>query len=155
MEDLLRQLGGILLGALPTAILVVLLYFFMRWSFFGPLERVLAEREALTAGARKAADEFRAEVEARARQYEESLRQARAEVYREQEALRRQALDERARILRSTREQAHEMIREAKLQLLGDVEAAKRQLETESQRLADEIVRTLLAPATRSPGDRT
>lgn len=154
MEELLGQLGEMLLGAAPTTVIVLLLYFFLRWSFFRPLERALAERESLTSGARKAAEQLLADAEARARQYEESLRQARAEIYREQETLRRQALDERTRILRATREQAGQMIREAKTQLLRDVEAAKRDLERESQRLADEITRTLLAPAHRAPGGR-
>lgn len=155
MEKLLPQLGEILLGAVPTAIIVVLLYFFLRWSFFRPLERVLAERETLTTNTRKAAEQLLADVEARMRQHEDSLRHARGEIYREQEATRRQALEERARILRATREQANQMIREAKTQLLRDIEAAKRDLERESERLADEIVRTLLAPAGRARGGRT
>ena len=50
MEKLLPQLGEMLLGALPTVLIVFALYFFLRWSFFTPLERVLAERERLTAG---------------------------------------------------------------------------------------------------------
>ncbi len=143
-----------LLGALPTALIVLALYFFLRWSFFGPLERILAERERLTTGARLSAEQLLAEVETRSRQYEDSLRQARAELYREQEALRRQALEERARLLRSTRERAHQMVREAKLDLLRDIEAAKRDVEAESQRLADEIARRLLARASPASGGR-
>ena len=141
-----------LLGALPTVLIVFALYFFLRWSFFTPLERVLAERERLTTGTRLTAEQLLAEAETRSRHYEDSLRQARAELYREQETLRRQALEERARLLRSTREQANQMIRAAKLELLRDIEATKRELEGESQRLADEIVRTLLAPGRDAAG---
>lgn len=155
MEELLGKLGEILLGALPTAILVLLLYFFLRWSFFRPLERVLAERETLTTGTRAAAEQLLAEAETKMREYEERLRLARAELYREQETLRRQALEDRARILRATREQASQMIREAKTQLLRDMEANKRELEGESQRLAEEIARTLLAPVERTSGGRS
>ncbi|MFQ5816806.1 MAG: ATP synthase F0 subunit B [Terriglobia bacterium] len=155
MEKLLSQLGEIFLGAVPTALVVLFLYFFLRWSFFRPLERVLAEREALTTGTRKATEHLLAEVEAKTRQYEGTLRQARAEIYREQEALRRQALEDRTRILRATREQANQMIRGAKTQLLAEVEAARRDLDRESQRLAEEIAHTLLAPAGRAPRGRT
>jgi F-type H+-transporting ATPase subunit b len=154
VEELLPKLAELFLGALPTALLVLLLYFFLRWSFFRPLERVLAERERLTLGTRQAAEQQLAAVEARAREYEDKLRQARAEVYREQEALRRQALEERARLLRAAREQAQQMIHQAKAQLLRDVEAARRDLQQEGERLADEITRRLLAPAARSAGGR-
>ncbi|MFQ5927942.1 MAG: ATP synthase F0 subunit B [Terriglobia bacterium] len=151
MEKLLSQLGELFLGAVPTALLVLFLYFFLRWSFFRPLERVLAEREALTSGTRKATEQLLADVEARTQQYEDNLRQARAAIYREQETLRRQALEDRARILRAAREQANQVIRDAKTQLLADVEAARRDLDRESQRLAGEIARTLLAPASHGP----
>ncbi|MBI4461707.1 MAG: ATP synthase F0 subunit B [Acidobacteria bacterium] len=154
MEALLSKLGEMVVGALPTVVLVFLLYFFLRWGFFRPLERVLAEREALTTGARQAAEQLLVEAEAKTREYEERLRHARAEIYREQESLRRQALEGRMRILRATREQANQMIREAKTQLLRDVEAARGDLERESQRLAEEIARTMLVPAGGARGGR-
>ena len=43
MEETLRQLGGILLRAVPTFILVVLLHFYLKFIFFKPLQRVLRE----------------------------------------------------------------------------------------------------------------
>lgn len=154
VEQLLSQLGEMLVGTVPTVLIVLFLFFFLRGSFFRPLERVLAEREALTTGARKTAEQLLADVEARTRQYEESLRQARSEIYREQGTLRRQALEERARILRNTREQAKQMTREAKTQLLRDVETVRRDLERASQLLADEIARALLAPTQPARGGR-
>jgi F-type H+-transporting ATPase subunit b len=145
--DILRQLQGLLWGALPTTIIVLLFFFFLRWAFWRPLERVLAERRAATEGAQKEAGELVAQANEKLRQYEESLRQARAEIYRQQEAARRLALEERARILRDTREKAGEMLRQAKLEIAGDVAAAKKDLDAESRRLAEEITRTLLEPA--------
>src|SRR3989338_2376867 len=97
--DILHQLQGLLWGALPTTLIVLLFFFFLRWAFWKPLERVLAERQAATEGARKEAGERLGKASEKLRQYEESLRQARAEIYRQQEAARHQALDERARIL--------------------------------------------------------
>ena len=38
MEETLHALGGILLRAIPTFLLVILLHFFLKYSFFGPLE---------------------------------------------------------------------------------------------------------------------
>ena len=150
--DILRQLQGLLWGALPTTLIVLLFFFFLRWAFWKPLERVLAERQAATEGARKEAGELLGQANEKLRQYEESLRQARAEIYRQQEGARRQALDERARILRDTREKAGVMLRQAKLEIAGDVAQAKKDLEGESRRLAEEITRTLLEPARPAGG---
>ncbi len=144
--DILRQLQGLLWGALPTTLIVLLFFFFLRWAFWKPLERVLAERQAATEGARQEAGQLLAQANEKLRQYEESLRHARAEIYRQQEATRRLALDERSRILRETREKAGQMVREAKLEIAGDVAQAKKDLDAETRRLAEEITRTLLEP---------
>lgn len=143
MLDLLLPL---FLGALPTVLLVFFLFFFLRRVFWRPFERVLAERQAATEGARREAEAILATADEKLRQYEEALRHARAEVYREQEAKRRQAVEERSRILGQARQQANEQLRQAKLEIVGDVEQAKKELQAESQRLAEEIARTLLSP---------
>lgn len=150
MEQLLHRLEAIILGALPTAIIVFIFYLLLRWSFFRPLERVLSERERAIEGTRQAAAQLLAEAEAKTQQYESAIRQARVEIYQQRELARRQALDERMRILRETRERANQMIREAKMALLRDVEQAKKELEKESARLANDIARLLLAPAAAS-----
>ncbi|MEE9236103.1 MAG: ATP synthase F0 subunit B [Candidatus Acidoferrales bacterium] len=147
MERIAQQLLDLLWGALPTAVIVFLFFFFLRWAFWRPLERVLAQRQAATEGARREADQLLSQVDEKLRQYEEALRQARGEVYHQQEAARQQALDERNRILRETREKANQMIRQAKLEIIDDVAQARKELEAESRRLADEITRTLLQPA--------
>jgi F0F1-type ATP synthase membrane subunit b/b' len=147
MEKIIEQLLGLLWGALPTAVIVGLLYFFLRWSFWKPLERVLAEREAATAGARKAAEETLAQANEKLHLYEESLRRARAEIHREQEAVRHRALEERHQVLRETREQANKRLRQAQAELAAEIDQAKKKLEAESQLLADEITRSLLSPA--------
>lgn len=144
MLDLLLPL---FLGALPTVLLVFFMFFFLRRVFWQPFERVLAERQAATEGARREAEAILATANEKLRQYEEALRHARAEIYREQEAKRRQALEERGRIVGQTRQEANEQLRQAKLEIAGDVALAKKDLETESLRLAEEITRTLLSPA--------
>ncbi|MCI0404234.1 MAG: ATP synthase F0 subunit B [Acidobacteria bacterium] len=149
--DLGQQLLDLLIGALPTVIIVFFLFFFLRWAFWNPLERALAERRAATEGARQQADQAIARANEKLRQYEEALRQARAEVYRQQEAGRQQAVEERNRIVREARERANQSIRQAKLEIAADVDRAKKTLEAESERLAEEIAQSLLAP---QPGDR-
>ena len=57
--EVLRQLGDLFVQAIPTAIIVFLFYLFLRWAFFTPIERVMAEREARTEGARAEAEAAR------------------------------------------------------------------------------------------------
>ena len=104
--EIVHQLGKLFLGALPTSIVVLLFYFFMRWAFFTPIQKAMAERAARIEGARVEA----AAVEAAAKQeldsYNEALRKARAEIYAEQEAARQVALDGRAKLLKAMRSRA-------------------------------------------------
>jgi F0F1-type ATP synthase membrane subunit b/b' len=157
MDQILQQLLDLLLplfwGALPTVLIVFLLFFFLRWAFWRPFERVLAERQAATEGARKDAETILNTASEKLHQYEEALRHARAEIYREQEAARSAAQEERSRTLRETRQQAAESLRQAKLVVNREVDEAKKELEAESQRLAEQIARTLLAPADASGPD--
>src|ERR1700752_4519976 len=106
--EILRQLGELFLQALPTVFLVFLFYLFLRWSFFGPLERVLDERRARTEGARREAEQARAAVLERAQTYQAALRKAQGEIYAEQEAARRSLLDERVAQIREARAAANE-----------------------------------------------
>ncbi len=54
--EVLRQLGDLFVQAIPTAIIVFLFYLFLQWAFFKPIERVMAERQARTEGARAEAE---------------------------------------------------------------------------------------------------
>ncbi len=55
MEATLAALGGILLKAIPTLLIVLLLHFYLKATFFKPLEKVLHERYNATEGSRKMA----------------------------------------------------------------------------------------------------
>ena len=51
MDETLRQLGELLLGSVPTIIMMVLVYAIYSVLVHKPLTRVLAERRAKTEGA--------------------------------------------------------------------------------------------------------
>ena len=93
--EILNQLGELFLAAVPTVIIVFFFYLFMRWSFFGPIARVLEERHKRAEGARQEAEASRAAVQEKLRVYNEALRKARGEIFAEQERLRSGVLDER------------------------------------------------------------
>ncbi|MGO9591616.1 MAG: hypothetical protein ACLP3K_16425 [Candidatus Acidiferrales bacterium] len=142
--EILHQLGELFLEAVPTVVIVLLFYVFMRWAFFGPIQKAMAERAARIEGARAEA----ASVEAAAKQeldtYHEALRKARAEIYAEQEAARQAALDERAKLLKVMRSRSQEDVAAAKKRIAADVAAARAEIERQAPALANQIARTIL-----------
>jgi F0F1-type ATP synthase membrane subunit b/b' len=152
--EILNQLGALFLAAVPTVILVFLFYFFLRWSFFTPMGRVLAERRKRAEGSRLEAEVSRAAVQEKLRAYGESLKKARAEIFAEQEAARRRALEERQAAINAARAAAQNELQAAKKSLAAEVEAARAQLEQSSAALASEIAEAVLAgspPGSRGP----
>ena len=143
--EILNQLGALFLAAVPTVIFVFLFYLFLRWSFFTPIERVLAERHKRADGARQEAESSRAAVQEKLRAYKEALRKARGEIFAEQESFRRLVLDERQNAVHAARLAAQQELEAAKKSLAADVEAARAQLEQSSVVLAGEIAEAILA----------
>ena len=144
MDETLRQLGGILLRAIPTFILVVLLHFYLKFVFFKPLQKLLRERYDASEGARLLAEQSLAEAEKKAAAYEAALRTARNETYKEMEQLRRQLQDDRAASVREARARAEAAVAEAKAALHAETEAMKKSLDADSEALANRIADKIL-----------
>ena len=145
MEQTLQALSGILVKAIPTVVLVLLLHFYLTAMLFGPLEKILKQREELTEGARKAASASLAEAERKTAEYEAKLRDARAEVYREQEETRRKWLDRQATQVAEARAAMEVSVREAKAQIATEAATARTTLLSTSSALADEIATAVLS----------
>jgi F-type H+-transporting ATPase subunit b len=144
MEATLHALGEIVLKGLPTFFLLILLHFYLKRTFFAPLEKVLAERYEATTGARKQAESAIAKAEAKAKEYEEAIRAARSEVYKENEVLRKQWRDQQATMLAETRAKSDAAIAAAKADLANEVQAARQGLQAETERIADDITAAIL-----------
>src|SRR5947209_5640447 len=117
MEQTIQALAGILLKAIPTIVIVLLLHFYLKRMLFKPLEKVLKQRDEATGGARKAAEASLARAEQKAAEYETAIREARGEVYREQEQARAAIVAEQDARLREARQRMDAMIRDAKTQI--------------------------------------
>src|ERR1700758_2329529 len=111
MDETLRQLGGLLLGSLPTILFMVLVYSSYTLIVHRPLVRVLAERRSKTEGAIEKARADIASAEARTAEYEQHLREARLAVFKAQEARRQQALQARAEAVARARARAQEHVK--------------------------------------------
>src|SRR3974390_547776 len=144
MSDLIHQLGDLLLGAVPVIVVVLIFYLVLRSLFFKPILQVMAERQARTIGAQKAAEAAQAAAAERVKQYEEALRQAKAKVYLEQEADRKKLLDERTAFLKEARSKSSAEVTQAKERVSGELQSAKKDIEATALQLAMEIARRVL-----------
>lgn len=145
MEQTLQALGEIMQKAVPTVLLLILLHFYLKGMLFGPLNKILKQRAELNEGARKAANDSLASAERKAAEYDEKLRDARAEVYRQQEETRRGWLSDQAAQAAATKEQLAATVRQAREQIAADTTTARQSLAETSSSLADEITATVLA----------
>ncbi len=151
MDPLLKQVGELLLGAVPTVVLLLSLYWLYTSLVGKPLKRVLEQRRERTEGAVLKARADIAAAEAKTQDYEQRLRDARLAIFKTQEARRQTAQKARAAAVAQARERAQQQIHEARAAIEQDMAVARESLQGESERLASEIIRTILKPATTKP----
>ena len=144
MDATLHDLGGILLKAIPTLILLLIVNLYLKRMFFGPMRDVLAKRQEATEGAQKSAEMLLAKASEKAEAIEVSLRKAREEIYHGQEETRRQWIGEQTAKIEEARRSSRDLIHQAKQQLDAETAAAKRDLNATTAALADQIAQSLL-----------
>ena len=147
MDQTLAQLGELLLGSVPTVILLAILYALYSAIVHRPLRRVLEERRSKTEGAIEQSKADISAAEGRTSEYEQKLREARAQLFRAQEARRQKAVEARAAAVGQARSRAQAQVQAAKGGIEQDRAAAEKGLQSEAAALAQEIVRRVLQPA--------
>ena len=148
MEQTLRQLGELLLGSVPTVILLTLLYVLYTLLVHRPLTAVLAERRSRTEGAMEKARADIAAAAARTAEYEQRLREARQNVFKNQEARLQQATQARNQLVNQARTRGQEQVKQARTAMEEDKQQAMSKLQSDGARLAADIVRAVLRPMT-------
>jgi F-type H+-transporting ATPase subunit b len=151
MDQTLKQVGELLLGAIPTVVILLLLYTAYALLVHRPLRRILAQRRSLTEGAIIKARAEVAAAEARTQEYEDKLREAKAQIFSALESRRKAAQEARDQAVAQARETAHQQIREAQAAIEQEVAAARAGLQSEGERLANQIIEVILRPAGAAP----
>src|SRR6201987_6143924 len=136
MDTTLKQVGQLLLDAIPTVVLLLLLYAIYQNLVRKPLLRVLQERRDRTEGAVQKARANVAAAETRTQEYEQKLRDARITIFKTQESRHQQPQQVRAHALEEARGSAQEQVRQARAAVEQEVAQAKTGLQGEAQRLA-------------------
>jgi F-type H+-transporting ATPase subunit b len=144
MDAMLHALGGILLRAVPTFLLVVLLHFYLKSIFFKPLEKVLHSRYEATEGARKLAEQSLEQAAAKTAKYEAALQAAKAELYRGQESLHKTLQEREGAAIAAARKSAEAGVKQARELLAADVDETKKTLAGDSDALAGQIADSIL-----------
>ena len=151
MEQTLKQLGDLLLGAIPTVLLLLTLYGLYHVILHKPLEAVLAERRKRTQGAVEKARADIAQAAARAAEYEQRLRDARLAIFHALDQRRKQALEARAAAVAQARERAQQLVAQSKTEIEAECAAARDTLAADADRIANQIIGTLLQTVGAGP----
>jgi F-type H+-transporting ATPase subunit b len=148
MEDILVQVGALLVGAIPTALLFILLVLAYQFLMQSPLTATLKKRRALTLGAMEDARKAIEQAEKRTAEYAARLRQARAEAYKLREERLKQWSQERDTALEAARKAAGSKVHQAAAQVEAEAAQARQAIQASAADLAGRAVRAVLpAPA--------
>ena len=144
MQEIIQQVGNLLLGAVPTSLLFIVLALAYQFLIQGPLSATLKERRARTEGAVEDAHAAIAKAEARAAEYAAKLREARASVYKVREQRVKQWNAERDAALDTARKAAGLKVGQAKAELEVEAAAARQSIQASAGDLANQVVRAVL-----------
>jgi F-type H+-transporting ATPase subunit b len=144
MDETLHQLGGLLLGSVPTIFLFLLLVILYRFLLYGPLTRMLSERRARTEGAIEQAAAATAAAAAKTQEYEAQLRAARSKIFQARQQRLLQWNRERDNAISEAQQAALRQVEQAKSTLQVQTAAARHSLEGSTDELASEILRAVL-----------
>lgn len=120
-------------------LLIVLMVFILNATLFRPINRILKEREEHTLGRSNETHAILKRIDASLREYEQSLRNARAHGYALLESYRAEALQQRQSLINSLREDLQASIAEEKRLIQKQVEQAQSVLAKDSLHIASEI----------------
>ena len=151
MQDILQQLAALMVSAIPTALLFIVLVIAYQFLVQGPLTATLRERYARTGGAVDEAHRAIALAEAKAAEYAEKLRLARAEAYKVREQRIKQWNAERDAALDNARKAAGTRVTEAKTALDAEADAARQTIQSSAAELGSQVVRAVLPAAAGGP----
>lgn len=132
------------LSVLWVIFFVLLLTVILDRLLFKPILRVIAERERAIRSARELAERSATEARAATAEFERKTTEARGEIYRQMDDMRRAGLAERAEIVSRTRAEAEAEIAAATAQLQAEVERARRTLSADADALGTAAAERIL-----------
>lgn len=142
--EILKQLGDLVVGSVPTAVFFILLVIAYQVLVGKPLAKTLAERAARTSGAVEQAKQEISRAESETAAYEEKLRAARAEIAQAREARLKQWAQERDAAVSAARAEAQEKVAAARREIEASATAARQQIEDATASLSEQILAAVM-----------
>jgi F-type H+-transporting ATPase subunit b len=149
MEQIFLDLQRIIVGALPTFFLVILLHWYLKKVLIQPLERVLDERRRRTEGVIEASEAALSEAASRAAAYDKALAEARAAIYRDLEAHRKQLAARQAKVVDQERVKMTGRIADARAGIGAEAASARSALAAQAEALAERVTAAVLSGGAR------
>lgn len=146
-ENILSVDGSFLL----IFLLIIALIFILNATLFKPVNRILEERERLSAGRLSEAQQLLAQHSERLNHYEEQIRSARGEAYQMMETQRKQAAQAQQELLSQVRKETQQQITAAKEEIASQTEDARTKLEKDAREMAATISTSILQRPVRNP----
>jgi F-type H+-transporting ATPase subunit b len=131
-------------SVLWVILIVMLLAISLDRFLLKPILKVMAERETAIRSAQDLAERSASEARAAAAEFEQRTAAARAEIYRQMDEMRRQAMGERAETLAATRAEAETQIAAAAATIQAETDEARRRLSAEAEQLGAEVAERIL-----------
>lgn len=142
--EIFGTLQGILLRALPTFLIFIALHWYLKLVLLKPLERVIAERRARTAGAVEQSQNLLDQANQKMADYERSLYEARAAIFAEQESARRALAAEQAEALEAAKTRTAAQVAAAIKEIAAEADSARAELAAQSDALATRMADLVL-----------
>jgi F-type H+-transporting ATPase subunit b len=127
-----------------TVLYIIIVYAFMSRFFFKPIVRVLHERRELIEGRMAGAQQAVLNADRKTAEYEQVLKNARADTFRRQEMQREKAISERSELLSRAKHEAENNVRDAKARLQAEADIAGKKLDAEVDVLARQLTAAIL-----------
>ena len=151
---LTKALGGLLLNAVPTIVIFLGLAAAYNFIVHRPLVRILEERRKRTEGAIAQAQADIAAADAKTSEYQQRLREARAGIFRQQEASRKQQAEARSAVIAAARAAAQERVKAARAEIEQETATAKAGLQSQVEQLAQQVIQRVLGAGSAPAGGR-
>jgi F-type H+-transporting ATPase subunit b len=132
------------LSVLWVIFFVLLLTTLLDRLLFRPVLRVVEERARATRSARELAERSANEARLASAEFDRKTTEARAELYRQMDEMRRAATSERAEILSRTRAEAESEIAAASAKLAAEADEARRRLDADAEALGAAVAERIL-----------
>jgi F-type H+-transporting ATPase subunit b len=132
------------LSVLWVIFFVLLLTVVLDRLLFRPVLRVMGEREQAIRSARELAERSANEARLASAEFEKKTAEARTELYRQMDEMRRSAMNQRAEILARTRAEAESEIAAASAKLAAEADEARRRLSADADALGAAVAERIL-----------